>query len=132
MENARLADQIHEASVAVSQRRRIFEIQQQRTAQDDHRGSETRMKEIMREGQMKIEYKEQQEIIAKLRAEVQRLEQRTFSSFENVNLPMGNVDEQWSLFSLFQFITIHLFTSAFIFTSPEIVDQVPLFCLLVN
>ena len=48
----------------------------------------------MREGQMKIEYKEQQEIIAKLRAEVQRLEQRTFSSFENVNLPMGNVDEQ--------------------------------------
>ena len=94
MENAKLVDQIRDASVAVSQRRRIFEIQKQRTQQDDHRGSEVRMKEIMHEGKMKIELKEQQDIIAKLREEVKRLEMRTFSTFENVNPPAGNMDEK--------------------------------------
>lgn len=43
---------------------------------------------------MKIELKEQQEIIEKLRAEVIRLEKKTFSSFENIRQPMGNVDER--------------------------------------
>ena len=94
IENANLSDQIREASVSVSQRRRIFEIQQQHTAQDDRRGSETRMREIMHEGKMKMEVKEQEEIIAKLRAEVTRLEQKTFSSFENIGQHMGNVDQR--------------------------------------
>ena len=88
-----MADQIRDASVAVSQRRRIFEIQQQRTAQDDHRGSELRMKEIMNEGRMRIEYKEQLEIIAKLKEDVAKLERATFSSFEDIYQPAGNVDE---------------------------------------
>lgn len=52
------------------------------------------MKEIMLEGKMKIELKEQQSIITKLREEVKRLEQRTFSSFENIRPSMGNVDER--------------------------------------
>ncbi|KAK2962741.1 putative cilia- and flagella-associated protein 43 [Blattamonas nauphoetae] len=94
-ENHQLTEQIHDVTVSVKQRRKVYEIQASRSAQDDKRGSDKRMTEIMTEGKMKLQAKEQKEAIDKLTAEVERLRRKTFSTFENVRgVQFGNVDQK--------------------------------------
>jgi hypothetical protein len=85
---------MREVSVAVAERKRMYEIQEERNQKDDARGSGKRMKEIAYYSNLKLEEKEKEEVISKLQEEVERLRRRTFSSFENVNVPKGNVDQK--------------------------------------